>query len=98
MLGPDHLDLSDNLLDVGFAHQAMGDYAESRAYYERVLAIYKKAGTQNHGLGMALVKLAVAFNHMGDALSARSYYEQALAVFQKLYGIEHEDTASVLHQ
>jgi tetratricopeptide (TPR) repeat protein len=76
--------------------QKLGDYAQARPLYERILAIRERACGPDHPNAMSLNNLAGLLQAQGDLAGARSLFARALAIQGKPCGPDHPDTAMSL--
>jgi len=72
-----------HLLDLGLAHDNMGEYHEAIKFYEMALEIDRKIVNRN-GEGKVLNGMGLAYYSLGDTRKAIEYYEQALKISRKL--------------
>src|SRR5262249_49085061 len=80
-------DTALSLHNLGSLLQAQGNLTGARPYYERALAIFKKArGEQHRQTAFSLNGLGSLLQAQGDLTGARPYYEQALAIRKKGLG------------
>ncbi|MFZ4659562.1 MAG: tetratricopeptide repeat protein [Caldilineaceae bacterium] len=83
---------------LGFHLEMIGDYAGTRPYYERALAIHEQVLGRSHpDTALSLNNLGALWQATGDYAGARPYFERALAIRQQVLGADHPDTALSLN-
>jgi tetratricopeptide (TPR) repeat protein len=86
----------DLMLEADRFH-SLGDYAQARPLYERVLEIREKAlGPDHPGTAESLNNLAVLLQAQGDLIGARPLFERALSIRENVFGPDHPNTAESL--
>lgn len=86
------------LMDMGVAHQRMGNLADAQAAYEESLILFEQLG-DNSGKAKVLGNLAMLMKRRGAADQAESLLQQAADLFYALGNEEYEaDTLRVLAQ
>jgi tetratricopeptide (TPR) repeat protein len=86
------------LMDMGVAHQRMGNLADAQASYEEALILYEQFGDDT-GKAKTLGNLAMLMKRRGAADQAESLLQQAADLFYTLGKEEYEaDTLKVLTQ
>ncbi len=79
---------------VGVYLKMFGNYAETRPYYERSLAIYEKMlGKEHAKTATCLNNLGILLKAVGDYEGARPYLERALAISEKTLDADHHQIA-----
>lgn len=86
------------LLDMGVAHQRMGNLADAQAAYEEALILFEQLGDDS-GKAKVLGNLAMLMKRRGAADQAESLLQQAADMFYTLGKEDYEsDTLKVLAQ
>jgi class 3 adenylate cyclase/tetratricopeptide (TPR) repeat protein len=94
VLGPDHPDVSDSLINLGIAVAEQGRHDESVQLFERALTIREKAfGPDSTAVAGALLNLAHGYAERGRFTESEVLNKRALAIFEGTRGPEHPDTA-----
>jgi tetratricopeptide (TPR) repeat protein len=87
----------DLMLEADRFH-SLGDYAQARPLYVRVLEIREKAlGADHPGTAESLNNLALLLQAQGDLSGARPLFERALSIREKVFGSDHPVTAESLN-
>jgi tetratricopeptide (TPR) repeat protein len=87
----------DLMLEADRFH-SLGDYAQARPLYERVLEIREKAlGPGHPDTAESLNNLAVLLQAQGDFTGARPLFERALSIRENVFGPGHPGTAESLN-
>jgi tetratricopeptide (TPR) repeat protein len=82
----------------GYYLYFLGDYAGTRLFFERALAIWEKQlGAEHPDTATSLNNLGLLLYNMGAYGEARPLYERALAIREKQLGAAHPQTATSLN-
>lgn len=89
LLGPHHMDVGKALNNEALTLVRMGEYAEARPLYDRVIDIFKKAGAREYP-EMAAVKnnVALLLKSLSDYKPARTMLEEVLRTQEAALGPE----------
>ena len=94
--GPEHLNVSFSLTDLGDFETTRGRYAEAIEYFEQALQVVEPVLGKDH-----LFSVATLF-HYGEAKRRQGRYEEALALYERTgkilerhYGPDHARLAAV---
>lgn len=94
LLGPEHGNVADTLIDLGNLARDGGDLAAATGYYERALALYKKVFGPEHP------QVSVALSNLGEVALLRKRFDDALRVCARArtldearLGMSHPDIA-----
>jgi class 3 adenylate cyclase/tetratricopeptide (TPR) repeat protein len=94
LLGPDHPDVSDSLINLGIAIAEQGRHDESVELFECALKIREEAfGPDSTPVAGALLNLAHGYAELGRFTESEMLNKRALAIFEGTRGPEHPDTA-----
>jgi class 3 adenylate cyclase/tetratricopeptide (TPR) repeat protein len=94
VLGPDHPDVSDSLINLGIAVAEQGRHDESVELFECALKIREEAfGPDSTPVAGALLNLAHGYAERGRFTESEMLNKRALAIFEGTRGPEHPDTA-----
>ena len=82
---------ASTLDSLGYAHQQLGNYAESVTWYQRALDLYGEIG-HHCGYAETLGRLGDAHQAAGDQGKARAAWEEAVALLAEL---NHPDAGQI---
>lgn len=96
ILGDNHPDTAETLLELGKLAGEMGDKAQAREFLDQAAASYKTTLHKNipRSVGSLLI-LGHAYQLLGDLAAEQACYEQALAIRKNLSGDDHFDTVEI---
>jgi tetratricopeptide (TPR) repeat protein len=87
----------DLMLEADRFH-GLGDYAQARPLYERVLEIREKAlGPEHPGTAESLNNLAVLLQAQGDLTAAQPLFGRALSIRENVFGPDDLNTAESIN-
>ncbi len=93
MFGPDHLDVSDALANLGAAQTNAGNLEGARTSLERALVIRERElGPDNLYVGHTLANLSAVYSRLGRFEQAIDASRRALAILVTTRGERHHDT------
>ena len=97
LFGPDHRSAINGRNTVATILARLGEFAEARTLYERVLADYERTlGPADPHVAQTLMNLASAEASAGDFAAARPHVERALALREAALGPDHADVGVAL--
>jgi len=83
--------------DLAALHEAMGNYAEAQALYERILATKQRLHrAEDTSIADTLVRLAWILQVQGSPAEARNYYTRALRIYEKAPGLGNPNVDATL--
>jgi tetratricopeptide (TPR) repeat protein len=92
LFGPEHLDVSDALANLGAAQYQAGEFEPARLSQTRALEIRERElGPGNLWVGHSLANLALAHARLGRADEAEQAARRALAIIIEVRGADHHD-------
>lgn len=96
ILGDNHPDTAETLLELGKLVGEMGDKAKAREHLDQAAASYKATLHKNipRSVG-SLLMLGIAYQSLGDPDAEQACYEQALAIRKNISGDDHLDTMEI---
>jgi len=101
LLGGEHLDVAQSLLDLGDALESgwsPARAASAESLYRRALEIRRGAlGDEHPDVAHAIFMLAGLLTWRQDYDRADALYRESLAMYQRVYGAVHADIAQVLN-
>ena len=98
ILGPDHTEVANSYLYLGYIHQKLGHLNNAKEHGDRAVEIYlKKFGPDHIDTAKVYGHLASVHQHLGDLEHAKEYDERALAVYLKRVSPDHADLATFYH-
>ena len=98
ILGPDHTEVANSYLYLGYIHQKLGHLNNAKEHGDRAVEIYlKKFGPDHIDTAKVYGHLASVHQHLGDLEHAKEYHERALAVYLKRVSPDHADLATFYH-
>jgi tetratricopeptide (TPR) repeat protein len=97
LLGPDHIQVSDDLLELGWVRADAGDFEDAKRFFERSLQIREqKIGTEHLQTAGALQGLASVLGRLGRAADAERLFRRALSIREAALPADHPAIASSL--
>jgi tetratricopeptide (TPR) repeat protein len=96
-LGRENVQVSDDLLELGWLNHDMGDFQGARRLFERCLQIRERALGPEHSLtATALHALASAVGRLGHTADAEKFFRRALAIREHALDPAHPAVAATL--
>ena len=97
VLGPEHLDVSESLTNLGVIGFFLGDFETAGAAWERALTLRESTlGPDDPAVAQILNNLGNLATNIGDLGAARDLNRRALAIREKAFGAEHPLVAGSL--
>jgi serine/threonine-protein kinase len=96
LLGPEHPDVAETLMDLGFLYPYVARLDDSEAAYRRALAIRRANLGDDPRVAESLVSLASVRRRQGYWDDAERYFREALELQKRIYGSEHEEVAATM--
>ena len=97
VLGPDHLDVAQSLLDLSWNLLAEGNLIAAEAKAREALVICQKANVKHEKTLTALMQLAFFLGEQRKDAEAQAVADQALAFARDAGYSDHPDVAKLLH-
>ena len=97
LLGDDHLDVAETLIERGDLLYAEGEYERSEASFREALGIRRATFSEDHPLvAEAMSKRGQAQHALGKLDEADASFRSALAIQQQVLGDEHAEVATTM--
>jgi tetratricopeptide (TPR) repeat protein len=96
-LGPDHLEVAQQLSNIAVVYQEQVMYSEAATRLERAISVAEKIPGADLVLATALNNLGVNYGAQGRDLEAATLYERVLAIDQRVSEMKDSFVATVLN-
>ena len=98
VLGPEHPDTLNGMMNLGVVMRRMGHYAEAEKIYRETLAIQSRVLGPEHPDTLVLRdSLAIAIAKQKRYQEAEGIYDETLVVIRRVYGPNHPTTAGAIY-
>jgi len=96
--GPDHLQVTKDLVNLGLVQRDLRELREARASFERALAIFQAAAydPDDSAIGWALFNLGAVQLRLRKPRAGLASIQRALVVFQAAYGPDRREVMKAL--